>query len=312
MHLVDGGYVSWTYGVDARKASAWDTAKWAFSKNNGAIFLMDSSSSYREDFYPDYKSRRRNQYIDHPERLERKERVDRFKEMIRADPTLAIAEVEGLEADDLIALYSLMYPFQDITVTGIDKDLLQLRPRIRLFKTDQEEVTIKTFANRMQKTLAPHIHTPHDVLLSIAIMGDHSDSIPRLVPPRQLELFIDVLHHPDPWGRAIQLFGYDEVARNCYLTVLPWPGTYLAKPTPAEVLDWLRQDHYTYVIAPAIELYLRKIMKEVTDHVRRKASETRGNPRGSEEQHRARSGGKEEADAKDQAKDQEAEAWGEW
>ena len=95
-----------------------------------------------------------------------------------------------------------------------------------------------------QKGIVKHVNDPKDILYTLVLMGDKSDSIPRLVPPYELEAFVGCITDSDPWMAAVNRFGWDDVTRNLYLAVLPGPWCFDIEgefPSPGEVFELVRE-----------------------------------------------------------------------
>lgn len=254
--LVDGGYLIWTYGPDVQKRMGWQQVLWNFTIDTGRVLILDGGSTYRKQYYPDYKSARREKWEEaDPERIAKRESVFEFaNKILEPDPRLAVVKYLGLEADDIIAAWCIRHPDQ-VDVIGTDKDLVQLGDRnIRLKRHDGTPVTAESFRKSLPKTIRPFV-SASKVLLVIALLGDKSDSIPRLVPPglKELKQFAKLLQEPTAWELAIKEYGEDEVKRNLYLSILPGPWVFENIPSPDDVLEMM-------IKVPA--LYYRQMLRE--------------------------------------------------
>lgn len=260
--VVDGGYLAWTFGVDGGKQNAWVLSRQQFNANHGGLIIMDDSQNlHRLKYFPEYKSRRRERGKDDPAIMKRVRRVGMFKRNLFEDTTLRVLMWPGHEADDIIAAICLLNP--EITqVIGVDKDLLQI-PGIELTKHNHEIVDFLSWKLGQAKTLQPYLNYSDDILLNLVFMGDKSDSVPRLIPPRQLELMVKILKAEDPWLAGVNMFGWDDVVRNLYLTVLPGPWLLEPLPTPELVYELIREgawwDYATHTIDPLLQDRLGKI-----------------------------------------------------
>ena len=175
---IDGGYLSWAYGGIGSKS--WPLVHYHYSKASGALICLDSPESARRLFYAEYKLHRKLRREEDPRKEEMHQRIKFFQEIIREDHSLLKLEVPGLEADDLVSILSLRY---NLPVIGGDKDLLQV-PDLYLQTLEKEVLPISKFAKRQPKAYQEFVVEPKDVLLVLALMGDKSDDIPRLSPPR--------------------------------------------------------------------------------------------------------------------------------
>ena len=233
INSLDGGYISWVYGSRQFSYLIWSQAR---MKYLDSIIFQDSQTLLdRKKFFPAYKSHREKRVIDNPRLLETQIRVMRFKKYLWRDPGFELAHVPGLEADDLIAIAAMMC--KKVKVIGADKDLLQIsQKRLTIEKIDGAIVTFPTFVKRLPKTLWPHISDEWDVILILSIMGDRSDDIPRILPPRDFDPLIKILHSEKPFSEAVDHFGEDFI-RNLYISVLPGPWVFDPIPKPKELPD---------------------------------------------------------------------------
>lgn len=241
-NLVDGGYISWTYGCREGTQTEWETARAWYAHRNGHVILLDHSFSYRQELDETYKSRRAERRSADPEKLATRQRVHDFvQNTIKTDEILRTLEWPGLEADDLVALAAMSRRTAGpINVVGVDKDLLQLPTTfIKLRKISDERVTIDNYVRRLPQAIRPYVHRGRDLLLCLVLLGDKSDSVVRLLPLRDFKPLIELLHEPRPFSIACRWFGEFEVRRNVYLTVLPGPWVFQPTPTPAEVITML-------------------------------------------------------------------------
>lgn len=117
-------------------------------KTKDFIFCWDSQKSFRKEFYPEYKSNRKNKVRTDQEILERQMLFDQISE-IRRDilPALGFNNSfikTGYEADDLIAYTVLSNPRTDFTVVSTDHDLYQiLSNHTRIFNTSTKKFITK-------------------------------------------------------------------------------------------------------------------------------------------------------------------------
>lgn len=228
---IDGGYLTWAYGGLGSKS--WPSVRHLYSKRSNALICMDSPRSARKEFYPLYKSHRKERRA---ERSEIFEKVKHFQEYIREDPSLWKFESDGLEADDLVAILGLKIP-----IIGGDKDLLQV-PGIQLTRITGEVLTPRTFLSKQSKTIQLVAKNNHkEILLLLALLGDKSDDIPRLIPPKGLNVMAMLLQHPEPWKLAHELYG-EKLLTNLYLAILPGPWCYDPCPTPLELFEMVVKD----------------------------------------------------------------------
>lgn len=192
LYLVDGsGYIFRAYhrlppltnpqGTPVGAVYGYTTMLWKLAKDlhdadgptHLAVILDHSGKSFRNDIYADYKAHRPPA----PEDL-----VPQFP-LIR-DATRAFSlpciELEGFEADDLIACYTeaAVAAGWDVTVVSSDKDLMQLvrepdgAPHVDMLDT-MKNVRIGEAGVVEKFGVGPHL--VGDIL---ALMGDSADNVP--------------------------------------------------------------------------------------------------------------------------------------
>jgi hypothetical protein len=221
--------MSWAYGAVGLKA--WHPMRQHFLGKTGTLICFeDNSTSLRKQFYPLYKSHRVERKLRRPRPSHEKVRV--FQDIMREDASLNLVEFPGLEADDLIALLAPKY---QLPIIATDKDLLQI-PGVQINKLDGMPLEIANFARRLPKYVQPWVKTPEDILLTLTLMGDKSDDIPRLVRPRELAVMVHLLGTKNRWEIAYDMFKGD-LLRNLYLAVLPAPWCFNPVPTPMQVFE---------------------------------------------------------------------------
>ncbi|MFN3261031.1 MAG: DNA polymerase I [Pikeienuella sp.] len=137
-----------------------------------AVIFDYSSKSFRNEFYPEYKAHR----PEPPEDL--RPQFAMIREATRAF-NLPCIEIEGYEADDVIATYARQAAAAgaDVTIVSSDKDLMQLvAPRIRLLKPGlagkPDEVIDRDGV--IEKFGVP----PEKVVDVQALAGDSVDNVP--------------------------------------------------------------------------------------------------------------------------------------
>jgi len=131
------------------------------------VFDPPGGKSFRQELYPDYKAQRDKQ----PEDLSAQ--IPAVRELIDAY-RFAVLEVEGFEADDVIATLVARAPDDTrITVLSTDKDLMQLvSERVTLLDT------MKDRRYDPAEVEARFGVPPAQVLDLRALVGDPSDNIP--------------------------------------------------------------------------------------------------------------------------------------
>lgn len=273
--LVDAGYLSWVFGPRPELLQAWSFQKMRYSLRAGALMIMDAPNGFRKSFYPEYKAHRTKRIEDDPEKLARKELVDFFRrEILGEDPTLRTLQLEGFEADDWIgiAVYSGLFPKdRQLRVIGVDKDLLQMpQMMLSLERHTGEPVRIFDFASKQALAVECLVRKHYHVLLTLALLGDKSDNIPRVVPPRKFDPLSAIYRSDNPFSRASETYGYD-FRRNLYLTLIPCPWSFEKVPSVddlPQMLDdlvgsgrWL-QDSPDFKVDPVYTEMLKASMIE--------------------------------------------------
>jgi DNA polymerase-1 len=118
-------------------------------KTKDFIFCWDSQKSFRKEFYPEYKSNRKNKEKTAEEIENRQMLFDQISE-IRRDilPALGFNNnfiKTGYEADDLIAYEILSNNGKDATIVSTDHDLYQLlNDYTRIFNTSTKKFMTKS------------------------------------------------------------------------------------------------------------------------------------------------------------------------
>lgn len=133
-----------------------------------ACIFDKSSKTFRNDLYPDYKANR----SETPEEL-----VPQFPLVRRAAKAFAThaIEIEGYEADDIIATYSKIAEQHGakVSIIGSDKDLMQLVSD-KVFMLD----TMKDRVIGIDQVIEKFGVEPNKVIEIQALAGDSTDNIP--------------------------------------------------------------------------------------------------------------------------------------
>jgi len=137
-----------------------------------AVVLDKSGTSFRNEIYSEYKANR----PEPPEDL-----VPQFpliRDATRAF-SLPMIEEEDVEADDMIAAYTIAAQAQgwDVTIVSSDKDLMQLISEDDASKVDMLD-TMKDVRIRRENVEEKFGVNPDKVGDLLALMGDTSDNIP--------------------------------------------------------------------------------------------------------------------------------------
>ena len=218
MYNVDGGYL--TYKLSFGDYDAW---QYKYGKDV-SIFAMDNKSK-RKEVYPEYKSQRS---LD-TSKDEQFKIVSELRKRIMSEKVMPICSIEGLEADDIVACWSLFNPNEKII--GVDKDFFQL-PHVETVLYHNLSCyhlidTIGKLPQYVQK-LACHNFALYQILL-----GDVADNIPRLLAKGRegKEQIEDVLKTNDLCSYLLKTFKEDNVLRNAKLVLFPYFGR-------IDITDW--------------------------------------------------------------------------
>lgn len=225
--IADGGYLSWLYGSSILRHQAWPP------KFHGKkpIVVMDSRTVlYRRLRSPHYKLNRESKREDDEKMQARTKMVRDFRQLVEEeDGRFKFVRIEGLEADDLVALATWLWNGTDekpVRLMGIDKDFLQVEG-LRISDKDNVPVTLSRFQERLPKACQePRMTRPWQVPLTLALLGDKSDGVPRILAPRTPGLsFLASLFsmtQAEAYLAAYEHYGED-FARNLYDVALPDP-----------------------------------------------------------------------------------------
>jgi hypothetical protein len=202
-------------------------------------------------------------------KAEKKARVVWFQEeILRPDPALIMIEHFGLEADDLIAAISLLdFLTHPIPLVGIDKDLLQLpKGFLDLRETNGTYRTYLDYAVKLPKAIQPWVEEPLDILLVLALLGDSSDSVPRLIPAHELHVLRNILMEKEPFTQAQKEFGLPFLDNLCQ-TVLPSPWCFEPTPALGEIPSLLESgEYYKQLLSESLRRTLTYGLARVTYH----------------------------------------------
>ena len=241
---IDGGYLSWVFGTRPGYGG-WAVRRFDFQ---GYLLVMDGRQTWRQQYYPEYKSRRRKKRREHPEQAARREKVLEFQGILRMDPVVPTASFPECEADDLLALLFLQGRVPQ--VVAVDKDLYQV-PRLRDQMVNHRLEKSSREGRRPQYARRPT--TPHQFCLEQTLFGDRSDSVPRLLPSQGYtakKLHRYILDPQDPlreWIRGYKLYG-EALLRNLYLILMPGPflrkDWELLKGDPMQLMREVAQGTY--------------------------------------------------------------------
>lgn len=170
----EGTPVGAVYGYTTMLWKLADDLDAADGPTHLAVILDKDSTSFRNEIYPEYKANR----PDPPEDL--RPQFPLIRDATRAF-SLPCIEVEGLEADDLIASYAREAQRRgwDVTIVSSDKDLMQLigeknGARIDMLDTMKGQ---RIYIDEVREKFGVEPEKVGDVL---ALMGDSVDNIPGI------------------------------------------------------------------------------------------------------------------------------------
>ena len=221
----DGGYLSWLYGSSTARMGNWPPP---FLR--GATIMMDSRVELRRKARsPHYKAKRSARRKESVEAQAKWQMVHDFADLIEEDPRFDFLRVDGLEADDLVALWAWKFGTENrVKVFAIDKDFLQLDPYLELVKMGGDEVSLGTYIEGLQKRLHGYGPLkPEHIPMILSLLGDSADSIPRLLARGVvgLDFLAHVLWGTDkPWTEIDR--EYPDAAANLYDVILPEPEVF--------------------------------------------------------------------------------------
>jgi len=142
-----------------------------FREYGELVICQDGGASWRRDFFPLYKARRRAVRKENPEQWDRFYGIiDTIREEVAQNFPYRNMIVQGCEADDIIAFLTKRYATTEkILILSGDKDFgqLQIYPNV-----DQYSPIQKTFIT---------VENPKQYLLEHIIRGDSSDGVPNLL-----------------------------------------------------------------------------------------------------------------------------------
>ena len=209
--LVDGGYLTWLFGT-GRRSDLWNSWRRKNLTRSSLVLLDSDELLYREKEYAGYKAERRERRERESPQIIRASLVREFRYWIIEDPRIASLSVAGYEADDLVAYFYLRLGNRVDSVIAVDKDYLQL-PGFPLSRNI-----------RVPQFVRP-LFQPATWALALAVFGDESDSVPRLLDKysRGADQIRQISGSDQPYRVAYELWG-DSLIRNLRLVLLPYPS----------------------------------------------------------------------------------------
>lgn len=266
--IVDGGYLTWLYG-----SRPFARASWPPQSVRGAFLALDClDDTFRLQRNPEYKANRKDKRFEDPNLYQQWQRIKQFRRDVIEDPRLTCIRIPGLEADDVIAL--LAWKFSRRTTLQLlaqDKDLLQIRG-VQITDNQGNPVNLARFANRLPKAITREPLKRDQIPLILALMGDKSDNIPRLVGRGDLYIPAQLLrmNRNQAYQGAYEQYGV-AFLKNLYDVVLPDP--YIFDMNPIMAFEQLKSGGWNHELLALLPVEYQEEMsswKEQTMHNRSK------------------------------------------
>jgi 5'-3' exonuclease len=142
-----------------------------FREYGELVICEDGGASWRRDFFPLYKAKRRADRKENPEQWERfYDIINRIRAEVAEIFPYRNMLVQGCEADDIIAFLAKRYaPTEKVLILSGDKDFgqLQIHPNVV-----QYSPLLKKFVE---------VDAPQKFLLEHIVRGDSSDGVPNIL-----------------------------------------------------------------------------------------------------------------------------------
>lgn len=224
--IFDMGYMSWGAAASQDPDSTWDLLR----RLPGSVLAGDSPRSLRGQVHPTYKQAR---VTPTEETLRLRVAAAGLLAELRRDHLLT--EVDGLEADDIVALATSRA--QAAFVIGEDKDFLQLPWSVTLMKRSGaiwDETRIALPATLLRNGPWP-VRGAHWVAYQVAT-GDRADGVPGLLKGvAGLKALSSALHTSRPVEALMGMVDEASLRRSLDLLLLPTP--LLARARWANLMD---------------------------------------------------------------------------
>jgi 5'-3' exonuclease len=142
-----------------------------FREYGELVICEDGGASWRRDFFPLYKAKRRADRKENPEQWERfYDIINRIRAEVAEIFPYRNMLVQGCEADDIIAFLAKRYaPTEKVLILSGDKDFGQLQIHSNVV---QYSPLLKKFVE---------IDAPQQFLLEHIVRGDSSDGVPNIL-----------------------------------------------------------------------------------------------------------------------------------
>lgn len=142
-----------------------------FRKYGKVVIACDNRKYWRRDFFPNYKaSRKKNRETSEHDWNTIFECLNKIRDELKEFSPYTVLDVEGSEADDIIAVLSKQYCVsQPVMILSSDKDFIQL----------QKYANISQYSPILKKTIS--CSNPQSFLKEMIIKGDTSDGVPNIL-----------------------------------------------------------------------------------------------------------------------------------
>jgi len=142
-----------------------------FREYGELVICEDGGASWRRDFFPLYKAKRRADRKENPEQWERfYDIINRIRAEVAEIFPYRNMLVQGCEADDIIAFLAKRYaPSEKVLILSGDKDFGQLQIHQNVV---QYSPLLKKFVE---------VDAPQKFLLEHIVRGDSSDGVPNIL-----------------------------------------------------------------------------------------------------------------------------------
>jgi 5'-3' exonuclease len=229
--LVDGGWLSYNIAYQFEHGTDWDELgsrelfeKVSWCALNNMVVCLDaySTTPVRRKIMPDYKCQRAGNEKKYGVQWARV-LAHNITDFMHDSPLFKTVREDGLEADDLIARYSYENPDTNITVYGVDKDLLQL-PNVvfnNMYSYQKNQTVVKLYPGSITKF---YEHSNERLItLALILFGDVADNVPRLNKPRDMKTVKKLLSSSTPFTDLLNHFSPEDIWKQVNATTLPMP-----------------------------------------------------------------------------------------
>lgn len=209
MYNVDSGYLTF-------KMAFGNFEAWQYKYGHGvSIFAVDSRSK-RRDLTPDYKL---NRNVGKEEILDT---VWALRRQIETEALLPLCQIDGLEADDIVACWNLFNPSQKII--GVDKDFFQLPNVEYVYYHNLKPYSFMQTVGKLPQYAQPI--ASRNFALYQMLFGDVADGIQRLLPKgkegkQQLDFIMQSIKN-DHLSESLQDLYGDLIILNAKLVLFPF------------------------------------------------------------------------------------------